>query len=289
MLKKQYYSYWLLFPGMLIFFAFFVVPSLMGFYFAFTDLDASFKVSRFVGFDNFVTLYENPSNLLAFKNTLIFAVVTTVFKISLGLLLAILANQQLKSRLVLRSVLFFPVILSTIAVAIAFKAIFHPSTGILNVFLSWIGLDSLAMSWLTDPDLVMYSVSFVEVWKWTGFSMMLFLAALQSMPQEVTEAAKIDGASPSQHFRYITLPMLTPVLNTNVILSVIGGLKVFDLVYALTGGGPGYASNVINTAVFKAFAAGRNGEATAANLVLFIVILITVLCLNNVINREAKR
>ncbi|MFX3631686.1 MAG: carbohydrate ABC transporter permease [Candidatus Pristimantibacillus sp.] len=289
MLKKQFYSYWMLLPGALIFAVFFILPSLMGFYFSFTDLDASFKVSRFVGFDNFVTLYENPSNLLAFKNTFIFAALTTIFKIALGLLLALLANQKLKSRLMLRSVLFFPVILSTISVAIAFKAIFHPSTGILNVLLTWLGLESLAMSWLTDPDLVIYSISFVEVWKWTGFSMMLFLAALQSMPQEVTEAAKIDGATPWQHFRFITLPMMVPVLNTNIILSVIGGLKVFDLVYALTGGGPGYASNVINTAVFKAFAAGRNGEATAANLVLFVIILITVLCLNKVINRESKR
>ncbi|MFC4600876.1 carbohydrate ABC transporter permease [Cohnella hongkongensis] len=289
MLKKQYYSYWLMSPGLLIFFVFFIVPALMGFYFAFTDLNASFKVTRFVGFANFIALYENSSHLLAFKNTFIFAVVTTVFKIGLGLLLAILANQHLKSRLLLRSVLFFPVVLSTIAVAIAFKAIYHPSTGILNVFLRAVGLDSLAMSWLTDPALVMYSISFVEIWKWTGFSMMLFLAALQSMPQEVTEAAKIDGATSWQHFRYITLPMVTPVMNTNVILSVIGGLKVFDIVYALTGGGPGNASNVINTAVFKAFAAGRNGEATAANLVLFVVILIAVLSLNKVINREASR
>src|SRR5690606_6707493 len=106
---------------------------------------------------------------------------------------------------------------------IAFKAIFHPSTGILNVFLRYVGLDSLAMNWLTDPSLVMFSISFVEIWKWTGFAMMLFLAALQSVPQEVNEAAKIDGASPWQLFRYITLPMLTPVMNTNVILSVIGG------------------------------------------------------------------
>ncbi|MGF7047901.1 raffinose/stachyose/melibiose transport system permease protein [Paenibacillus sp. DS2015] len=289
MLKKQYYSYWLIFPGALVFFTFFILPSLMSFYFAFTNLDASFKVTRFVGFDNFITLYENPSNLLALKNTFIFAIVTTVFKVFLGLLLALLANQMLKSRLLLRSVLFFPVILSSIAVAIAFKAIFHPSTGILNVFLNFVGLDSLAMNWLTDPAIVMFSVSFVEIWKWTGLTMMLFLAALQSLPQEVNEAAKIDGATPWQQFRFITFPMVIPVVNTNVILSVIGGLKVFDMVYALTGGGPGNASNVINTAVFKAFAAGRNGEATAANLVLFLIVLIVVLTLNNVINKEAKR
>jgi raffinose/stachyose/melibiose transport system permease protein len=285
---KKYYSYWLLLPGGLIFFIFFIVPSLMGFCFAFTNLDASFTFTRFVGFENFVTLYENPGHMLAFKNTFIFATVTTIFKITLGLLLAILANQAIRSKLLLRSVLFFPVVLSSIAVAIAFKAIYHPSTGILNVFLRYLGLESLAMSWLTDPSIVMYAISFVEIWKWTGFTMMLFLAALQSMPQEVNEAAKIDGASPFQLFRYITLPMLVPVMNTNVILSVIGGLKVFDIVYALTGGGPGFASSVINIDVYKAFSAGRNGEATAANLVLFVFILIVVLTLNNAINRERK-
>ncbi|MEF2244732.1 carbohydrate ABC transporter permease [Paenibacillus sp. IITD108] len=289
MLKKRFYSYWLLLPGALIFTIFFIVPSLMSFYFAFTNLNGAFQVTRFVGFENFVTLYDNPNNLLALKNTFIFAIVTTVIKVFLGLILAILANQAIKSKVVLRSILFFPVILSTVAVSIAFKAIYHPSTGLLNVFLKNIGLDSLAMNWLTDPAIVMYAISFVEIWKWTGFSMILFLAALQSLPQEVNEAAKIDGASPWQQFRFITFPMLIPVLNTNIILSTIGGLKVFDIVYTLTGGGPGNASNVINTAVFKAYAAGRNGEATAANLVLFIIVLIAVLALNKFINRDNSR
>jgi len=288
MLKKQFYSYWLLVPGLLIFTIFFIFPSLMSFYFAFTNLNGAFEVTRFVGFENFITLYENPDNILALKNTFLYAFITTLFKIVLGLALALLANQAIKSKIVLRSVLFFPVILSTVAVAIAFRALYHPSTGLINVFLKAIGLDSLAQSWLTDPSIVMYAISFVEIWKWTGFTMVLFLAALQSVPNDIIEAAEIDGATPWQRFRFITMPMLIPVLNTNVILSVIGGLKVFDIVYALTGGGPGNASSVINTAVFKAYAAGRNGEATAANLVLFVIVLAAVLLLNKFINRENR-
>lgn len=260
----------------------------MSFYFAFTNLNGAFEVTRFVGFENFITLYENPDNILALKNTFLYAFITTLFKIVLGLALALLANQAIKSKIVLRSVLFFPVILSTVAVAIAFRALYHPSTGLINVFLKAIGLESLAKSWLTDPSIVMYAISFVEIWKWTGFTMVLFLAALQSVPNDIIEAAEIDGATPWQRFRFITMPMLIPVLNTNVILSVIGGLKVFDIVYALTGGGPGNASSVINTAVFKAYAAGRNGEATAANLVLFVIVLAAVLLLNKFINRENR-
>ena len=189
---------------MLIFTVFFLVPALMSFDFAFTNWDASFTVTRHVGFDNFKTLFENEENVLAFKNTFIFAAVTSFFKVFLGLLLAILANQMIKSRLILRSVLFFPVILSSVAVALAFNAIFHPGKGLLNTALRSVGLDSLAMSWLTDPSIVIYSVAFVEIWKFTGMSMVLFLAALQSVPQDVIEAGKIDGASPLKMFRNTT-------------------------------------------------------------------------------------
>lgn len=288
MLKRSYYSYTLLLPGLLIFAIFFMLPSLMSFYFPFTDLNNAFKVTRFVGFDNFVSVFDSEDNVLAFKNTFIFAIVTSVFKVVFGLLLAILANQKLKSVLFLRSILFLPVILSTVAVSLAFHAIFHPSRGLLNTFLHMLHLDALAMSWLTNPSIVIYSASFVEIWKWTGLTMILFLAALQSVPEEVIEAAKIDGATSWKLLRYVTLPLLGPVMNTTIILNVIGGLRVFDLIYSLTGGGPGNASSVINTMVFKAFAAGRNGEGAAANLVLFLVVLIAVLSVNKIINRQTK-
>ncbi|OMF34594.1 MULTISPECIES: carbohydrate ABC transporter permease [Paenibacillus] len=288
MIKKMYYSYWLLLPGLLIFSVFFIYPNLTGFLYAFTNMDESFKYTRFVGFDNFKSLFQEDDQVIAFKNTFIFAIITTVFKIVLGLLLALLANAKLRTTLFFRSMLFFPVLLSTLAVSLVFSALLHPSRGLLNVFLETLHLDMLAQSWLTDPQIVIFSVSFVEIWKWTGLSMILFLAALQTIPQELKESAMVEGVNSWQMFRHITLPLIMPIVNTNVILSVIGGLKVFDIVYALTGGGPGNSSQVINTIVFKNFAAGRNGEATAANVMLFLIVLVIVLLVNKVLNRKVE-
>lgn len=288
MIKRMYYSYWLLIPGLLIFGIFFIYPNLTGFHYAFTNMNESFKYTRFVGFDNFKSLFQEEDQAVAFKNTFIFAFITTFFKVTLGLLLAMLANLKLKTTLFFRSMLFFPVILSTLAVSLVFSALLHPSRGLLNVFLETIHLDILMRSWLTDPQIVIFSVCFVEIWKWTGLTMILFLAALQTIPQEVKESAMVEGVNSWQMFRYITIPLIMPIINTNVILSVIGGLKVFDIVYALTGGGPGNSSQVINTIVFKNFAAGRNGEATAANVMLFLFVLVIVLLVNKVLNRKEE-
>ncbi|WP_141500868.1 carbohydrate ABC transporter permease [Paenibacillus luteus] len=289
MLQRYYYSHMLLVPGLILFGVFFIVPSLAAFYFAFTNMDAAFQVTRWVGFDNFRILFEDDDAILAFKNTFIFAAITTVFKVLLGFFLAIFANQKLKSVLFLRSVIFFPAILSTVGVATAFVSFMHPSNGLLNGFLELVHLDALKRSWLTDPSIVIYSISLVEIWKWTGFSMMLFLAALQTISQDVIESARIDGASSWRMIKDITVPMIMPVLNTTVILNLIGGLKVFDIVYALTGGGPGSASSVLNTLVYRAFSNGRNGEATAANLLLFVIVLVVVLLVNRILNRPTER
>ncbi|HEY0827835.1 MAG TPA: sugar ABC transporter permease [Bacilli bacterium] len=288
MIKKHYYSYSILFPGLVLFSIFIIVPSLGSFFYAFTDQNHGFRWTRFVGWENFTYIFQEEDNKLAFKNTFIFTIVTTVFKVGLGLLLALLVNRALKLSVYLRAMLFFPAILSSLAVALAFTAILHPSRGLLNESLRFVGLDSLTASWLTDPHIVMYSISMVEVWKWTGFTMALLLAGLQSIPKETLESARIDGANSWKQFRYITLPLLSPVLNTAILLNLIGGLKVFDVVYALTGGGPGNASNVMNTIIFKNFAAGRNGEANANSVVLFLIVAIIVLVTNHLLRRTEK-
>lgn len=288
MLKRQYYRYSMLAPGFFIFLIFFVWPAISNFFYAFTNLDATFKYTRLVGFDNFISIFEDSGSSIAFKNTFIFTVVTTISKVGLGFLLANFVNIKLRSTNFLRSALFFPVILNPIAVALAFTAIYHPSRGFLNMLLQSVHLDFLMQHWLTNRHIVMHSISFVETWKWTGLTVILFLAALQTIPKELTEAAKIDGATSWEQKRFIIFPLILPVVNTNVIISLIGGLKVFDIVYALTGGGPGSASNVINTMVFKSFSQGRNGEATAASLLLFVFILVLVLITNKYLNKDNR-
>jgi raffinose/stachyose/melibiose transport system permease protein len=287
-LTKKNYSYSMLLPGLLVFVVFFVLPSFVSFYYAFTNWSGIGKF-HWIGWDNFRSLLDNDDTTISFRNTFLFTTLTTIAKITLGLALALFVNQKLKTAVYLRSMLFFPAILSSVAVALAFTAIYHPEQGILNQALRLLHLESWAKDWITDRQIVMYSVSFVEIWKWTGFHMVLFLAGLQSISRDMYESSTIDGANKWKQFRYITLPLLRSVINANIMFSIIGGLKVFDIVYGLTGGGPGNASNVLNIVIFKSFAQGRFGEATAANVILFLMILVIVLILNKLLgNREEE-
>ncbi|MFC5407445.1 carbohydrate ABC transporter permease [Cohnella soli] len=286
-LMRRNYTYGMLLPGALLYVLLFIVPSMGSFYFAFTDLtDFDFYSARFIGWDNFKSLFDAEESMLSLQNTIVFTIVTTVFKMALGLALALLLNMKLRTTLYLRTVFFFPVILSTVAVALAFSAIYHPTTGLLNQSLRLIGLDSLAQEWLTNTKLVMYSISAVEVWKWTGMGMVLFLAGLQSIPLDAYESATIDGASAWQKFRSITLPLLLPSIKSVFFLSMIGGLKVFDIVIALTNGGPGKVSRTLNYMVYEDFSKQYYGEGTAANLILFLLILVTMAILNLFISRK---
>lgn len=275
-LSRKTYPYYLLLPGLIVFFCFFAYPSLSGFYYAFVNWDG-LQVRGFTGLDNFRNLFDRDDFGLMFYNTFLFTAVTTLFKMSLGLLLALLANMTLKSAKLLRSVMFLPVMLSYVAVGLIFSAIYEPDHGLLNRLLHFIGLGGWTQSWLTNEHLVMYSVSAVEIWKTAGFCMMLFLAGLQSISKEWYEAAKIDGAGTFDRFRHITLPALRPVIQINLILTLISGLKVFDLVYTMTKGGPAGASEIISTVVYDSFTKHYYGEGTAANLILFLLILVIVI------------
>jgi raffinose/stachyose/melibiose transport system permease protein len=227
--------------------------------------------ARFAGFENYKNILTNPKINIAFKNTIYFTIVTTFFKMILGLFLAIVLNREIRTANIMRSIYFMPAIISNVAIALIFSSILHPD-GILNSFLKAINMDFLVNNWLTDPNLVMFSVSSIEVWKWTGFTMVILLAGLQSIPTEYYEACKIDGATGFDKFRYITFPLLMPSFNNALIICLVGGLKVFDIVYALTGGGPGNASEVLNTYVFKAYGRGYYGEACAASVIIGVLI-----------------
>lgn len=268
--SRNLYSYKFLFPGMLLFSMFFIIPTILSFYFAFTNW--SLDGFRFIGIDNFKNIIAEPTLSLAFKNTIIFTVITTILKLGLGLILALLLNMGLKSQGYLRTIFFTPAILSSVAVGLTFSSIFHPTSGIINRLLNIVGLHILTRDWLGDIHLVIYSVSMIEVWKWTGFTAVIFLAGLQSISKEYYEALSIDGANKWQTFRYITFPLLRPAFNTNLLLAVIGGLRVFDIVYATTGGGPGTASEVISSFVYRKFANGYFGLSTAVGLLLFVLV-----------------
>lgn len=273
---EKYYPAWFLLPGGVIFCIFFVFPTFASFIYAFTNW-SSFSPSPFrvdfVGLSNFKRIMEEPGLNIAFRNTFIFTAVVTVFKCAFGLLLALLVSKKLPVQGYLRTIFFFPCILSSVAIGLIFLAMYNPSTGLVNTALEAIGLGALRQDWIGNLDLVIFSVCGAEIWKWTGYTMVILLAGLSGVPGDVLEAAEIDGCGPFQKFRYVTFPLIRSSINISMMLSIISGLKVFDIVYAVSGGGPGYASDTFNTVVFKKFSQGFYGLSTAEGLILFFLII----------------
>lgn len=259
-------------PGLLIYLVFFIIPTTISIYYSFTDWNTYLDKVTFVWFDNFKRIFTDRVIKHAISNTFIFAIVSTIGKNVIGLLFALaLTNRSLRFLGIWRSIFFLPVILSSIVVGLLFTAILHPE-GLLNESLQVFGLDFLTQQWLVDRHIVMYAVSGVEVWQWAGFHMIIFLAGLQSIPRQFYEAALVDGANAWRKFRHITMPLILPAFNVSLVVALIGGFKVFAQVYVLTGGGPGYASQVIYTMVFQKLGEGQWGLGTAMNLVLTIAI-----------------
>lgn len=269
------YPLYFVLPALALYVVFFIVPSVSGIGFAFTDWNSYRSEVNFVGLDNFQKIFSSDEAYLNyFSNTLIFTVSTSVLKLVLGLALAVLLNEGIKRFVHLyRTMIYLPAVLPTLVVALIFKSILNPGTGLLNTFLRSIGADALAKPWLVDPRIALGSVIGVDTWKGVGYIMVILLAGLQTIPREYYEAAEVDGANAWARFRHITLPMLMPAVMVVTVLNILYGLRVFDIVYALTNGGPGYATEVLSTGIFRAFSQGLYGLGTAINSILFVILI----------------
>ncbi|GGF99184.1 ABC transporter permease [Paenibacillus abyssi] len=255
-----------LLPAAIIYFVFFLLPTVLSFFFSMTrwtltDWD-------FIGFDNYITFFSETALSIGFRNTLIFAVVTCGLKVLLGLLLGTLLTSSIIFKSYLRSVIFFPTLLSTIAVGITFSTMMHPSQGLINISLAALGLNG--PDWLGNVKIALLSVALVDVWKGVGIATVIFIAGITAIPQEYYEALKIDGGNAYDGFRHITIPLSRPAMNTVIILAFIGGLRTFDLIWAMTKGGPGFTTDLIASIIYKQYQAGFYGLATAGNVILFI-------------------
>ncbi|MFV0362404.1 MAG: carbohydrate ABC transporter permease [Suipraeoptans sp.] len=266
--QKKIYSNWFMMPALLIFFIFFLLPMIISFYFSLTVWD--FNSVTFVGLDNFKTFFTTDSLVGSLKNTLIYAILTCVLKLVFAFFIAVFLTSKIKTKNFLRSVVFFPNLISTVAVGITFTALMHPSKGLFNSVLAIFG--SSGINWLGDTDLALYSVILTDVWKGVGVATVIFIAGMSSIDRTYYEAASIDGASSWQQLKSITLPLSRPAMNSVIILSFISGLRTFDLIWAMTKGGPGYATEVLASSIYKQYAAGYYGLSTAGNVVLFIII-----------------
>ncbi|MDR6791888.1 raffinose/stachyose/melibiose transport system permease protein [Pseudarthrobacter oxydans] len=279
---RSSYPYWFYLPAALIYTVLFLVPTFASFFFSFTRWNLT--DFTWIGMDNFVQFFSEEALLKGLTNTFIYGVVTSALKVVIGMLLAVLLTSQIIARGYLRSIIFFPVLLSSIGVGIVFTVLMDPSTGLINKALAVVGIDGPA--WLTDPAWALMSVAFVDVWKGVGLATVIYIAGIVSIPSEYFEAAKMDGASPVKSFFNITLPLARPATATVIILSLIGGLRSFDLIWAMTKGGPGFTSDVIASVIFKQYQAGFYGLSTAGNVVLFLIVTAVIVPLSMFLNRK---
>lgn len=272
---RNNYPTWFAGGALLLYGVFVLLPSLLGLGYSFTDWSAFSTELHWVGLANFAAIFQPNSEYVgAIENTLIFTIATIILKTVLALGLAVLLTSGVRRLAYLyRALIYLPALLPMVAVGIVFKSILDPDVGLLNSTLRLVGLGFLTQQWLTNVKLALWSVIGVDTWKGVGYIMVILIAGLVAIPREYYEAASIDGASGWQAFIYITLPMLRPVLAVTTVLNLLYALRVFDIVYVLTNGGPGYATDTVYTAIFNAFSLGQWGVATTLSTVFLIVML----------------
>jgi raffinose/stachyose/melibiose transport system permease protein len=268
---RRMYPHVFYLPGALVFGTIFVLPTLLAFYFSLTRwtlFDATY-----IGLDNFGQFLKEPALISGLRNTIVYAVVTSGLKVAIGLPLAALLTSSMWLRNVLRSLIFFPVLVSTVAVGITFAVLMHPSKGLIDKVLGLVGVKGPA--WLTEPSIALLSVAFVDVWKGVGIALVIFIAGILSIPEEYVDAVRLEGGAWAK-FRYVTVPLSRNATFTVIILSFISGLRTFDLIWTMTKGGPGFTTDVLTSTIYKQYQAGFYGLATAGNVILFIGVIVIV-------------
>ena len=280
---QDFYSKWFIAPAAILFIIFFVVPNLASFVLGFTDWSLyDFNNIKFNGLENFRRLFSEKTFAIAIKNTFYFAIVTVLIKNVFGFLMALIVKKTSKFNTLLRAVVFLPMTISVMVVAIIFVSIYNPSNGIINEGLRAIGLDSLTRDWLFDARYSMNSICLMDIWQGTGFTMCVMISGLQAIPTDYYEAAKIDGADKWQQLRYVTLPLLISSITISLVFNIISGFKVFAQVYSTTNGGPADSTHVLGTFLFKSFGNGFLGYSAAVGLfttVLIVALSMTLLAI----------
>jgi raffinose/stachyose/melibiose transport system permease protein len=274
------YPHWFYLPAAIVFGVFFIVPTVLAFYFSLTRW--TLFDSTFIGFDNYHTFLNDPQLLSGLRNTIIYAILTSGSKVIISLPLAMLLTSNIRLKELLRSIVFFPTLVSIVAIGITFSTLMQPSVGLINTALASLGLPQ--PQWLGDPKLALYSVALVDIWQGLGIATMIFIAGIMSIPVDYFEAARLEGGTWVK-FRHVIVPLVRNATFTVILLSFIGGLRRFDLIWTMTRGGPGFASDVLTSVIYKEYQAGFYGLSTAGNVVLFILVTAIVYPLMRFFNR----
>lgn len=271
--RKSDHPLWFLIPALAVLVVFFFIPTLFNFIYAFTNW-SSFKSSiGFTGLDNFITLFNSGTLLNALRVTLVYAVLVAIFQNLFGLVLALLLERDTRVNRAVRVAFFIPVIMSALAVGYIFQALLKPE-GALNGILSFLTGTHVSIAWLGDTTWTILVVALVHSWKWMGLSMLIYLAGLKTINDDIMEAARLDGASWWTTFREIRFPLLAPAVTFNVATALLGSMNGFDVVQATTEGGPGGSTELLNIFIFRTFGQGLFAQATTMSLVLFLAVAI---------------
>ncbi len=269
------FSFWFILPAFVLYTAFVISPTLSAVYLSFTSWDGINDDIRFIGISNFIEIWNSTRVHNALKNTLIFTITLVVLENVLAIVLAILVDKVRWLRNIFRSIFYFPVLMSGVVMGFIWVIILNYNFGVVNQLMDMAGLGDYKVDWLGDPNLALISIILSTVWKAAGYYMIIYLAGIQGIPQELNEAASIDGANSWQQFRHITFPLLASAMTVCVMLSLIGSLKIFDQIAVMTDGGPGFATETLTYIIYKVgFGELRQGFGTALAIVLFLITLI---------------
>lgn len=265
-------------PALLVYMLFAIWPLIDVFILSFQDWNGINAHREWVGWKNYYhILYNDPVFWVAFRNTVVWTIMSVVFPPLLGLFLALGLNQKLFGRASLRAIYYLPVIIAPIAVATMWRWMYDPFFGLFSQILTSVGLSSWIPNWLGDKDIALFSIFVAYVWQSVGFSMVLFLAGLQSVDSSLIDAAHIDGANRQQTFKHVTLPALRPTITIVLVLSTINSLKAFDIVYGMTGGGPAQSTQMLALWAFtQSMEIFDYGRGSAVSVVLLIITLAIV-------------
>jgi raffinose/stachyose/melibiose transport system permease protein len=275
--KKKWQSYALFFilPSFILYTLFVIVPTIGSVYYSFTSWDGISADVRFIGLANFVEIWNSPRVHNALQNTLILTISLVVLENLFAILLAMLVDKVRWLSNLFRSIFYFPTLLSGIVMGFVWAMMLNYNFGVVNQLLAKIGLGAFTVDWLGDPRFAMLAILLSTVWKGAGYYMIIYLAGLQGIPQELNEAASIDGANGWQQFRHITFPLLAGSVTVCMVLSMISALKIFDQIAVMTDGGPGFETETLTYLIYKVgFGELRQGFGTALAMVLFFIILI---------------
>ena len=267
------YPVWFVLPSLVIFAVFFLWPIVTSLYYSLTVWN--YKL--------FFSEYSMSSSVI---HTMIYAFGTSALKVIIAFFIAIFLTSRIRTKGFIRSAVFFPNLVSMMAVGLTFSYLMHPTKGLFNVVIEMLG--GTPIDFLGNPNTALASILMTDVWKGLSISVVIYIAGIQSIDRTYYEAASIDGATGWQQLKNITLPLVAASQNSIIILSLIGGLRSFELIWAMTGGGPGFATDVLASVIYKQYAAGFYGLSTAGNVVMLILISVIAFPLQHFLNKREE-